>query len=276
MNFAVTPAGSGQQNRALEDVLGVVPVPPHVQGLELTPEGEAGLDPLREGFLRLEESVDAMQAGQASDPIIFFSLPSRSPREFLRPSGSPPRLARFQADTPRHPVTSSRPTSTARFHRRPISTSRIRLADGPGDLEGGAAGPRECASPSPRREQKRPEASGAVDRLARHVAARRREPLHPRRQPRTGAGPPRWRGWGAPCCRWRSPKPPRLRAAALSPLPSRSLPSAPTGCSPPRAAMARQEGARAGGVIWQANRARTCLAAAPASGPPPWPWPHAL
>ena len=45
--LAVTPAAVGQQIRALEDVLGVVLFRRTSKGLELTPEGEAGLDPLR-------------------------------------------------------------------------------------------------------------------------------------------------------------------------------------------------------------------------------------
>src|SRR5688572_25068059 len=62
--LAVTPAAVGQQIRALEDVLGVVLFRRTSKGLELTDEAAAGLDPLREGFLRFEEAVQAMQAGQ--------------------------------------------------------------------------------------------------------------------------------------------------------------------------------------------------------------------
>ncbi len=65
--LAVTPAAVGQQIRALEDHLGTVLFRRTSHGLELTQEGAAGLDHLREGFLKLEESVAAMQAGQASD-----------------------------------------------------------------------------------------------------------------------------------------------------------------------------------------------------------------
>ena len=74
--LAVTPAAVGQQIRALEDHLGTVLFRRTSKGLELTEEGEAGLDNLREGFLRFEESVSAMQAGQAH------------PRKLARP---PPR-----------------------------------------------------------------------------------------------------------------------------------------------------------------------------------------
>ena len=67
--LAVTPAAVGQQIRALEDVLGVVLFRRTAKGLEMTPEGEAGLDPLRRGFLEFEETVHAMQAGQSSKTL---------------------------------------------------------------------------------------------------------------------------------------------------------------------------------------------------------------
>jgi LysR family transcriptional regulator, glycine cleavage system transcriptional activator len=67
--LAVTPAAVGQQIRALEDVLGAVLFRRTPRGLELTPEGEAGLEALRAGFLSFEEAVRAMQAGQSSQSI---------------------------------------------------------------------------------------------------------------------------------------------------------------------------------------------------------------
>jgi len=67
--LAVTPAAVGQQIRALEDTLGVVLFRRTTRGLELTPEGEAGLDALRSGFLEFEEAVRAMQAGQSSKTL---------------------------------------------------------------------------------------------------------------------------------------------------------------------------------------------------------------
>ncbi|WP_420138067.1 LysR family transcriptional regulator [Sphingomonas sp.] len=75
--LAVTPAAVGQQIRTLEDVLGVVLFRRAAKGLELTPEGEAGLEPLRAGFLEFEEAVRAMQAGQSSK-----SLTIAAPRDF--------------------------------------------------------------------------------------------------------------------------------------------------------------------------------------------------
>jgi LysR family glycine cleavage system transcriptional activator len=89
--LAVTPAAVGQQIRALEDTLGVVLFRRTTRGLELTPEGEAGLAPLRDGFLQFEEAVRAMQAGQSSK-----SLTIAAPRD-LTEKWLMPRLARIAA-----------------------------------------------------------------------------------------------------------------------------------------------------------------------------------
>jgi LysR family glycine cleavage system transcriptional activator len=75
--LAVTPAAVGQQIRALEDVLGVVLFRRTAKGLELTPEGESGLDALRHGFLQFEEAVRAMQSAQSSK-----TLTIAAPRDF--------------------------------------------------------------------------------------------------------------------------------------------------------------------------------------------------
>ena len=126
--LAVTPAAVGQQIRALEDVLGVVLFRRTSKGLELTPEGAAGLDPLREGFLRFEESVAAMQAGQASDRYTI-----AVPREFFA-EWLGTRLVRFQAATPGvHYVLTA--DEHADFTEANLDLA-VRLAEGPGDLEG--------------------------------------------------------------------------------------------------------------------------------------------
>lgn len=126
--LAVTPAAVGQQIRALEDHLGVVLFRRTSKGLELTPEGCAGLDALREGFLKFEESVQSMQAGQASDRYTI-----AVPREFYA-QWLAPRLASFQSANP-----------TAQFHLVADENAdfteanldvAIRLVDGPGELEG--------------------------------------------------------------------------------------------------------------------------------------------
>ncbi|MGB7419164.1 MAG: LysR family transcriptional regulator [Erythrobacter sp.] len=126
--LAVTPAAVGQQIRALEDHLGVVLFRRTSKGLELTPEGQAGLDPLREGFLHFEESVAAMQAGQASDRYTI-----AAPREFYAEWLSH-RLAIFQAGTPGVLYTIAA-DEAADFTEANLDLA-IRLVDGPGELEG--------------------------------------------------------------------------------------------------------------------------------------------
>lgn len=126
--LAVTPAAVGQQIRALEDHLGVVLFRRTSKGLELTEEGCAGLDSLREGFLRFEESVQAMQAGQASDRYTI-----AAPREFYA-QWLAPRLAAFSAenDDIRYQLVAD---ENADFTEANLDLA-IRLVDGPGDLEG--------------------------------------------------------------------------------------------------------------------------------------------
>ncbi len=92
--LAVTPAAVGQQIRALEDTLGTVLFRRTPKGLELTPEGEAGLVELRAGFLSFEDSVRAMQAGQSSK-----SLTIAAPRD-LTAKWLLPRLAAYRAQDP--------------------------------------------------------------------------------------------------------------------------------------------------------------------------------
>ena len=126
--LAVTPAAVGQQIRALADVLGVVLFRRTSKGLELTDEAEAGLDPLREGFLRFEESVQAMQAGQSSH---FFTI--AAPREFYA-QWLATRLAAFHRENPevRFQIVGG---ETVDFTEANLDLA-VRLVDGPGDLEG--------------------------------------------------------------------------------------------------------------------------------------------
>ena len=92
--LAVTPAAVGQQIRALEDTLGLVLFRRTPKGLELTPEGEAGLGALRAGFLSFEDAVRAMQAGQSSQ-----SLTIAAPRD-LTEKWLLARLATYRAANP--------------------------------------------------------------------------------------------------------------------------------------------------------------------------------
>lgn len=126
--LAVTPAAVGQQIRALEDHLGTVLFRRTSKGLELTDEAAAGLDPLREGFLKFEESVQSMQAGQASDRYTI-----AAPREFYAQWLSH-RLAAFRADNPgvHYQLIAD---ENADFTEINLDVA-IRLVDGPGDLEG--------------------------------------------------------------------------------------------------------------------------------------------
>lgn len=126
--LAVTPAAVGQQIRALEDLLGVVLFRRTSRGLELTDEAVAGLDPLREGFLRFEECVQAMQAGQSSS-----SFTIAVPREFYA-QWLAPRLASFRAANRavRFQLVADEATD---FTEANLDVA-IRLIEGPGDLEG--------------------------------------------------------------------------------------------------------------------------------------------
>ena len=126
--LAVTPAAVGQQIRALEDHLGTVLFRRTSKGLELTDEGQAGLDALREGFLKFEESVQAMQAGQASDRYTI-----AAPREFYA-QWLAPRLAAFRAANPdvHYRLVEN---EHADFTEANLDLA-VRLVDGPGELEG--------------------------------------------------------------------------------------------------------------------------------------------
>lgn len=126
--LAVTPAAVGQQIRALEDVLGVVLFRRTSKGLELTEEAVAGLEPLREGFLRFEESVQAMQAGQSSN-----SYTIAVPREFYA-QWLAPRLATFRVANPdaRFQLIAD---EDADFTEVNLDLA-VRLVEGPGELQG--------------------------------------------------------------------------------------------------------------------------------------------
>ncbi len=64
--LAVTPAAVGQQIRALEETLGVTLFRRTARGLELTPEAARSLPHLRAAFSGFEETVSALQEGQAA------------------------------------------------------------------------------------------------------------------------------------------------------------------------------------------------------------------
>jgi len=129
--LAVTPAAVGQQIRALEDTLGTVLFRRTTKGLELTPEGEAGLAALRQGFLQFEEAVRAMQAGQTSK-----SLTIAAPRD-LSEKWLLPRLAEIaRADTELRFVLVNADEAID-FTEANLDLA-IRWGEGPGEHEGEA------------------------------------------------------------------------------------------------------------------------------------------
>ncbi|RYY25681.1 MAG: LysR family transcriptional regulator [Sphingomonadales bacterium] len=129
--LAVTPAAVGQQIRALEDTLGVVLFRRTTKGLELTPEGEAGLAALRAGFLQFEESVRAMQAGQSSK-----SLTIAAPRD-LTTKWLMPRLAEIARADGELRFVLVPADETIDFTEANLDLA-IRWGEGPGEHEGEA------------------------------------------------------------------------------------------------------------------------------------------
>ena len=129
--LAVTPAAVGQQIRALEDTLGVVLFRRTTKGLELTPEGEAGLGALRHGFLQFEEAVRAMQAGQTSK-----SLTIAAPRD-LTEKWLMPRLADIARGDAELRFVLLTADDAVDFTEANLDLA-IRWGDGPGEHEGEA------------------------------------------------------------------------------------------------------------------------------------------
>ena len=131
--LAVTPAAVGQQIRALEDLLGVVLFRRTSKGLELTDEAGAGLEPLRSGFLQLEDAVQAMQMGQSSH---FYTI--AAPRDVFA-AWLAPRLAAFRREHAdiRFVLVDG---DTTDFTEANLDLA-LRWTEGPGDLEGVALGP---------------------------------------------------------------------------------------------------------------------------------------
>lgn len=132
--LAVTPAAVGQQIRALEDLLGVILFRRTSKGLELTDEAMAGLDAIREGFLRFEEGVQAMQAGQSSHVYTI-----ACPRDFFAAwlSG---RLAAFRSTSPHLRFALVGGDGDVDFTEANLDLA-VRWSEGPGELEGIPLGP---------------------------------------------------------------------------------------------------------------------------------------
>jgi len=131
--LAVTPAAVGQQIRALEDLLGVILFRRTSKGLELTDEAVSGLDAIREGFLRFEEGVQSIQAGQSS---LVYTI--ACPRDFFA-AWLGPRLATFRRDNPQMRFALVGGDADIDFTEANLDLA-VRWAEGPGDLEGAALG----------------------------------------------------------------------------------------------------------------------------------------
>jgi len=127
--LAVTPAAVGQQIRALEDMLGVVLFRRTPKGLELTPETEGALDALRGGFLKFEEAVQAMQAGQSSN-----ALTIAAPRDIIA-TWLMPRLAVYAKERPDLHLTLIAADTPPDFTEANLDLA-IELTDGVGEHEG--------------------------------------------------------------------------------------------------------------------------------------------
>ena len=131
--LAVTPAAVGQQIRALEDMLGVVLFRRTPRGLELTAEADAGLEAIREGFLRFEEGVQAIQAGQSSHVYTI-----ACPRDFFA-AWLGPRLAAFRESNPQMRFVMVGADGDIDFTEANLDLA-VQWAEGPGQLEGVALG----------------------------------------------------------------------------------------------------------------------------------------
>lgn len=131
--LAVTPAAVGQQIRALEDLLGVVLFRRTSKGLELTDEAASGLDAIREGFLRFEEGVQSIQAGQSSHVYTI-----ACPRDFFAAWLSP-RLAAFRSGNEQLRFSLVGGDGDIDFTEANLDLA-VRWAEGPGELEGIALG----------------------------------------------------------------------------------------------------------------------------------------
>jgi len=127
--LAVTPAAVGQQIRALEDMLGVVLFRRTSKGLELTPETEGALDALRQGFLKFEEAVQAMQSGQSSN-----ALAIAAPRD-ISDAWLMPRLADYGRANPEVSFTLIATDTALDFTEANLDLA-LTLTDGPGEHEG--------------------------------------------------------------------------------------------------------------------------------------------
>ena len=135
---------------------------------DVRPEAEAGLDPLREGFLRFEEAVQAMQAGQSSH---FYTI--AAPREFYA-QWLAARLAAFRKANPevRYQLIGG---DEVDFTEANLDVA-VRLVEGPDELEGVQLAPAQrvvvAAEGAPDEWVAWPGASNAMARAKRSRSSR--------------------------------------------------------------------------------------------------------
>lgn len=85
----VTPAAVSQQIKSLEELLGVKLFHRLHRGLALTDAGKAGLEPLQQGFARLQEGMKLLRGADTRSSLNVWMAPSFATRWLL------PRLDRF-------------------------------------------------------------------------------------------------------------------------------------------------------------------------------------
>lgn len=93
-DLAVTPAAISQQIRSLEDILGIELFRRTNRSLVLTEAAQLSLAPLREGFERLEESVDILTESKTSTVLNVSVSPSFASKWLV------PRLAGYYKRRP--------------------------------------------------------------------------------------------------------------------------------------------------------------------------------
>ncbi len=122
----VTPAAVSQQIKVLEDYLGIALFVRQVRAVNLTPEGEAMLPKLQEGFACLAAAVEAVRAWEQDGALVVRTPPAFASRWLI------PRLARF---TERYPDIALR-----------LSGSEQNIDDNPQASAGEPVDPRSASS----------------------------------------------------------------------------------------------------------------------------------
>jgi len=123
----VTPAAVSHQVKALEEALGVKLFRRLGRGIALSPQGQALLGPLTEGFDRLEEAVVGVRRADASQPLTVSVAPSFGAKWLV------PRLERLREA---HPELEVRIDANARVVDLEREDIEVAIRYGPGDYPG--------------------------------------------------------------------------------------------------------------------------------------------